>query len=100
MTEPQRLSKRVTELFQCSRREAELLIEGGWVLVDGEVQEAPQFKVLDQAVTLLPDAVAEPVPPATLCCTSLPGRRWTVRRCCSWCGRIPAGPGMTAGCGC
>lgn len=66
MTEPQRLSKRVTELFQCSRREAELLIEGGWVLVDGEVQEAPQFKVLDQAVTLLPDAVAEPVPPATL----------------------------------
>lgn len=66
MTEPQRLSKRVTELFQCSRREAELLIEGGWVLVDGVVQEAPQFKVLGQAVTLHPDAVAEPVPPATL----------------------------------
>lgn len=66
MTEPQRLSKRLTQLFECSRREAELLIEGGWVMVDGEVVEEPQFKVLEQTITLHPDAVAEPVEPATL----------------------------------
>ena len=66
MTEPQRLSKRLTQLFECSRREAELLIEGGWVLVDGVVVEEPQFKVLEQTITLHPDAVAEPVEPATL----------------------------------
>ena len=66
MTEPQRLSKRLTQLFDCSRREAELLIEGGWVQVDGIVVEQPQFKVLDQTITLLPDAVAEPVEPVTI----------------------------------
>lgn len=66
MTEPQRLSKRLTQLFDCSRREAELLIEGGWVQVDGLVVEQPQFKVLDQTVTLHPDAVAEPVEPVTI----------------------------------
>ena len=66
MTEPQRLSKRLTQQFQCSRREAELLIEGGWVMVDGEVVEEPQFKVAEQTVTLHPDAVAEPLEPVTL----------------------------------
>ena len=66
MTEPQRLSKCVTRQFNCSRREAELLIEGGWVLVDGEPVEEPQFKVLDQTISLHPDAVAEPVEPATI----------------------------------
>lgn len=66
MTEPQRLSKCVTQQFNCSRREAELLIEGGWVMVNGEVVEEPQFKVLDQVITLHPDAVAEPLEPITL----------------------------------
>jgi len=66
MTEPQRLSKCVTQQFNCSRREAELLIEGGWVLVDGVVVEEPQFKVLTQSITLHPYAVAEPVEPATI----------------------------------
>ena len=65
-TEPQRLSKCVTRQFNCSRREAELLIEGGWVLVDGAVVEEPQFKVLEQTITLHPDAVAEQVEPATI----------------------------------
>ena len=36
MTEPLRLSKRLIELTGCSRREAELYIEGGWVTVNGE----------------------------------------------------------------
>lgn len=66
MREPVRLSKRLAELLPCSRREAELYIEGGWVTVDGQVVEAPQFKVLDQAIALLPGARAETQPPATL----------------------------------
>ncbi len=66
MTDPVRLSKRLIELVGCSRREAELYIQGGWVLVDGEVVDEPQFKVLDQQVELLPDAVAAPLEPATL----------------------------------
>ncbi|MDI1301850.1 MAG: rRNA pseudouridine synthase [bacterium] len=66
MTEALRLSKRITEQFNCSRREAELLIEGGWVMVDGEVVEEPQFMVQEQTLTLHPDATVEPSPPATL----------------------------------
>ncbi|RMR55791.1 S4 domain-containing protein [Pseudomonas cichorii] len=59
MTDPIRLSKRLIELVGCSRREAELYIEGGWVTVDGEVVEEPQFKVENQKVELSPDARAE-----------------------------------------
>src|SRR5690554_2453414 len=66
MSEPIRLSKRVVELLGCSRREAELYIEGGWVTVAGEVVEQPQFKVTDEPIVLLPGAEAEDVPPATL----------------------------------
>lgn len=36
MTEPIRLSKRMSELGLCSRREADAWIERGWVRVDGE----------------------------------------------------------------
>ena len=66
MTDPIRLSKRLAELLPCSRREAELYIEGGWVTVDGQVVEAPQFKVQEQVIALLPGARAETLPPATL----------------------------------
>jgi 23S rRNA pseudouridine2604 synthase len=66
MTDPVRLSKRLTELFECSRREAELAIEGGWVMVDGDVVEDPLFKVTDEIITLHPDANAEPIPPVTI----------------------------------
>lgn len=66
MTDPVRLSKRLIEITGCSRREAELYIEGGWVRVDGVVVEEPQFKVEDQSVELLPDAVLTPVEPVTL----------------------------------
>ncbi len=59
MTDPIRLSKRLIELIGCSRREAELYIEGGWVTVDGEVIEEPQFKVGSQKVELSQDARAE-----------------------------------------
>ncbi|MFN3770136.1 MAG: RNA pseudouridine synthase [Ectopseudomonas guguanensis] len=66
MSEPTRLSKRVIELFGCSRREADLYITGGWVAVDGQVVEAPQFKVTEQRIELLPGASLEPVEPVTL----------------------------------
>ncbi|MEI7842078.1 MAG: rRNA pseudouridine synthase [Gallionellaceae bacterium] len=61
-----RLSKRLVELIACSRREAELYIAGGWVSVDGQVVEEPQFMVGEQAVVLHPDAKLEPVSPVTI----------------------------------
>ncbi|AIR89818.1 rRNA pseudouridine synthase [Pseudomonas cremoricolorata] len=66
MSEPVRLSKRLIEQLGCSRREAELYIEGGWVTVDGVVIEQPQFKVAEQRVELLAGARAEPLEPVTL----------------------------------
>jgi 23S rRNA pseudouridine2604 synthase len=67
MTEPVRLAKRLAQLLPCSRREAELYIAGGWVRVNGEVVEEPQFRVTgDETIELDPKARAEPLPPATL----------------------------------
>lgn len=66
MSEPVRLSKRVIELFGCSRREAELYITGGWVRVAGQVIEAPQYKVRDESIELDPNASLEPQEPVTL----------------------------------
>ena len=66
MNDPIRLDKRLVELIQCSRGEAQKYIEGGWVLVDGEVVDQPQFKVLDQTVELHPDASLEAIVPVTL----------------------------------
>jgi len=66
MTDPIRLSKRLVELVGCSRREAELYIEGGWVTVDGEVVEEPQFKVDTQKVELNPEAKATAPEPVTI----------------------------------
>jgi 23S rRNA pseudouridine2604 synthase len=66
VSEPVRLAKRVIELTGCSRRESEQYIEGGWVLVDGEVVDEPQFQVLEQNVELDPNAKLGPVEPATI----------------------------------
>lgn len=67
MTDTERLSRRLAAQLPCSRREAELYIEGGWVTVDGLVVEAPQHPVTPaQAVVLHPDARAEPVYPVTI----------------------------------
>ncbi len=68
-----RLSRRVTELYQCSRSVAEMYIEGGWVRVDGVVVEEAQFKVGRQDVTLDPDAQAVPLRPVTLIAHKPPG---------------------------
>jgi 23S rRNA pseudouridine2604 synthase len=66
MSDPIRLAKRLAELVHCSRREAELYIAGGWVKVDGQVVEEPQFMVSEQKVELHPDATLVPVEPVTI----------------------------------
>lgn len=66
MTEPGRLSKRVAELARCSRADADLYIEGGWVSVDGKVIEAPQHPVTDECIEIDPAAVLEAPEPATM----------------------------------
>jgi len=53
MREPIRLDKRLVELINCSRGDAVKYIQGGWVQVDGETVERPQFKVQNQKVELL-----------------------------------------------
>jgi 23S rRNA pseudouridine2604 synthase len=50
--EGERLSKRVMQLRNCSRREAEQYIEAGFVRVDGVVVQEPQYRVSTQGVTL------------------------------------------------
>lgn len=73
MSTPVRLAKRLAELLPCSRREAELYIAGGWVTVDGQVVEEPQFMVDAQAVALHPDAKPTPIEPATILFNLPPG---------------------------
>lgn len=62
----ERLSRHVSELAACSRAQAEQYIAGGWVRVDGEVVESPQFMVTGQCVELDPDARLEATEPATM----------------------------------
>ncbi|HEX9391412.1 MAG TPA: RNA pseudouridine synthase [Usitatibacteraceae bacterium] len=66
MTEPLRLAKRLAEMIPCSRREAELYIEGGWVMVDGQVVEEPQFRVSTERIELHAAATLSPLEPATM----------------------------------
>lgn len=67
MSDPIRLSKRLAEQLGCSRREAELYIEGGWVSVDEQIVETPHLKVdPTQRVELRGGAIAQPVHPVTL----------------------------------
>ena len=62
-----RLAKRVAALADCSRREAELLIENGAVRIDGEPALLPQTRVLPhQHVEIEAGARPEPVVPVTL----------------------------------
>jgi 23S rRNA pseudouridine2604 synthase len=65
--EPLRLSKRLAAQLRCSRQEAELYILGGWVSVDGAVEEHPQTRVRpEQVVAIGAGARAEPIAPVTL----------------------------------
>lgn len=66
MTDPIRLAKHIAKSVPCSRREAELYIVGGWVTVDGQVVEEPQFKVSQQKIELHPEANLDPIEPVTI----------------------------------
>ncbi len=66
MTDSVRLSKHLIDLIGCSRREAQLYIEGGWVLVNGATIDEPQYPITNQLVELRANAVAEPLPSITL----------------------------------
>lgn len=73
MTDPIRLAKKVAELRACSRREAEQIIAGGWVRVDGEVIETPQFRVADQHIAIDPQADPGQTEPVSLLLHKPPG---------------------------
>ncbi|TXH72673.1 rRNA pseudouridine synthase [Thiobacillus sp.] len=73
MTDPIRLAKRVADLRGCSRREAELVIAGGWVRVDGVVVEEPQFRVAEQRIEIDPEADLTQTEPVTMLLHKLPG---------------------------
>lgn len=83
MTIPVRLAKRLAELVPCSRREAELYIAGGWVMVDGQVVEEPQFMVAEQKVELLPKAKPIPIEPVTILFHQLPCTDFTSQMICA-----------------
>ena len=71
--EGERLAKRVAELVPCSRREAEQYIEGGWVMVDGQVVEEPMFRVTSQKVEMDPHASLLELAAVTLLLHKPPG---------------------------
>jgi 23S rRNA pseudouridine2604 synthase len=66
MSNPTRLDKRLVELLQCSRTDAQHYIEGGWVTVNGDVIDMPQHPVSDETVALMEGATLTPPEPATL----------------------------------
>ena len=65
--EPQRLSKIVAARVPCSRSEAERYITEGWVRVDGQLVDQPQFRVTAaNRVEIDPKAKLQPALPVTL----------------------------------
>jgi 23S rRNA pseudouridine2604 synthase len=64
--EPQRLAKVVAALVPCSRRDAELYIDQGWVRVDGKVVEEPQLRITGERVEINPQARLQAPAPVTL----------------------------------
>jgi 23S rRNA pseudouridine2604 synthase len=54
------------QLKNCSRKEAEQYIEGGWVRVDGLVIEEPQHRVSRETVAIDPNASLMELTPVTL----------------------------------
>ncbi len=62
-----RLAKRLADTLPCSRREAELYIEGGWVSVDGvTVEEAGARVGPGQRVALAAGATLDEIAPVTI----------------------------------
>jgi 23S rRNA pseudouridine2604 synthase len=66
MSQPLRLDRRVAELMNCSRAEAQQYVEGGWVSVDGLVVDQAQTMVTGQQVEIYSNAKLEAIEPATI----------------------------------
>jgi 23S rRNA pseudouridine2604 synthase len=67
MTETIRLAKHLAGLLQCSRREAEQYIEGGWVSVAGQIVEEPGHRVSPgDRVEVSPHATLDDIRPVTI----------------------------------
>lgn len=65
-TEGIRLAKRVAALLTCSRSEAEQVIVGGWVQVNGKVVDDPARRVTDEQIEVHPKAQRGSVPLLTI----------------------------------
>jgi 23S rRNA pseudouridine2604 synthase len=77
MTETIRLAKRISELFNCSRSQAEQYIEGGWVRVNGVVVELVTHRVgPNDTIELDPKALLTPSVPMTILLNKPAGYDW------------------------
>jgi 23S rRNA pseudouridine2604 synthase len=76
MNEPIRLAKRLAELINCSRSQAEQYIEGGWVRVNGVIQESPQHRVTNERIELDSNATLLESVPMTILLNKPPGYVW------------------------
>ena len=76
MSEPIRLAKRLAEQLSISRSQAEQYIEGGWVRVDGIVQESPQHRVANERIELDKNATLLDSVPMTILLHKPPGYTW------------------------
>jgi 23S rRNA pseudouridine2604 synthase len=72
----ERLAKHVAQMVPCSRSEAEKYIESGWVQVNGQVVEEPQFRVLNQTIAIDPNASLLELSSVTLVLHKPPGVGW------------------------
>ncbi len=76
MNEPLRLAKRLAELLNCSRSQAEQYIEGGWVRVNGVIQDSPQHRVTNETIELDKNATLLDSEPMTILLHKPPGYEW------------------------
>ena len=76
MSEPVRLAKRLAEQLSCCRSLAEQYIEGGWVRVNGQVQESPQYRVTSEVIDLDKNASLIQSEPMTILLHKPPGYTW------------------------
>jgi 23S rRNA pseudouridine2604 synthase len=76
MTEPIRLAKRLAEQLACSRSQAEQYIEGGWVRVNGIIQESPQHRVTHETIEVDKNATLHQSEPMTILMHKPPGYEW------------------------
>lgn len=76
MNEPIRLAKRLAEQINCSRSQAEQYIEGGWVRINGVVQESPQHRVTNERIEVDQNASLLDSLPMTILLHKPPGLTW------------------------